>query len=145
MRDETYLDKATINFKTSKILLKYMTDDSMINIVGYHLQQSTELALKYLHEVKGIKYNKTHDIDDLLKVLAVTENPITFSYLDRWRDTLTAWESKTRYVKNFLLEVRDIEAYIPLLERLLKECNDIYVEAVNNNPIEKLRKLNGSI
>ncbi len=48
-------------------LYRYKTDDAiLLNIVGYHLQQAVELALKHCLEMEGKDYPKTHDINDLL-------------------------------------------------------------------------------
>lgn len=145
MKNETLLDKACSNFNLAKdILSKLAHDEYYLNFIAYHLQQSTEVALKRVHEVNGVKFEKTRNIGDLLSILSKMEPPILFPYLKRWKDTVTLWESQTRYVKNFMLELEDIEEYIPLLERLLDDCKEMSLE-YTNNPIEQLRGLNNKI
>lgn len=71
----TLFDKAVTNFNSANILRKYAeADESQLNIIAYHLQQSVEFAIKYLLEMDGIIYPKTHDIDQL--VLIANENNV---------------------------------------------------------------------
>ena len=68
--NETYLDIAKQNLKAATAIQQaYPNDDGMINFVGYHLQQTIELALKHILDINAIKFPKTHEIGDLVELL----------------------------------------------------------------------------
>ena len=63
MKDETLLDKALLNLTAAQSLLSVDTDDdAMLNMVGYHLQQSAELFLKHFLETESTGFPFTYDI-----------------------------------------------------------------------------------
>ena len=69
MLANTYYEKALSNFKTAKIIFSHADgDDEQINIVGYHLQQAIELAIKHIFALNGVPFQKTHDIDQLINI-----------------------------------------------------------------------------
>lgn len=46
---ETLLDMADTQYRIAKVLYKSIgEDEAFINAIGYHLQQSAELAIKHL-------------------------------------------------------------------------------------------------
>ena len=69
MLANTYYEKALSNFKTAKIVFNFASDDEeQLNIVGYHLQQAIELAIKHILALNGVPFQKTHDIDQLINI-----------------------------------------------------------------------------
>lgn len=99
-----------------------LEDDVYLNLVGYLLQQSLELALKHILETNGIKYPKTHSIRDLAEMLPDdydTSDVIPMS------DTITTWESKTRYIKNFRLSKTQLEEGFKVIGK--------FIDTIGNN------------
>lgn len=127
---ETLLDRALRNFKAAQVNYQYRTDDEFfLNLTGYLLQQATELALKHVLEINGIKYPRTHNIDELLGLL-----PVSLGYrldnLFMMSGTITNWESKSRYIKNYFLEERQIELGFSVVEEFLR---DVGVSHLNDS------------
>ena len=102
-KSETLWDKAKANYLAAKTLYTVHGDDEgILNFVGYHLQQAAELYLKDLLENAGVDYPRTHEIAELLDLCVdVGVVPNQYDFLFSQSDTLTVWESKTRYVKNY--------------------------------------------
>lgn len=124
MKDETLLDRAFSNFKAAKMNWKAVgQDDFFINLTGYLLQQSLELYLKHYLEINGIRYPYTHDIGTLIDLL-----PESFEIDERlqlYAGTITSWESKTRYIKNYFLEKKNVQRGFELIEPLFVENSDL--------------------
>lgn len=119
MLANTYYDKALSNFKTARIIYKTAAnDDEQLNIVGYHIQQSIELAIKHILAMHGMSFQKTHDLDQLI-VLAKSNNIELYlpEYLQEKADVISLWETKTRYVIGFKVELNRIEKALIELER----------------------------
>lgn len=88
-------------------LYRYKTDDAiLLNIVGYHLQQAVELALKHCLEMEGKDYPKTHDINDLLAHFSAAADWETLELL---APKITELETRTRYDKDFSANVKIVE------------------------------------
>lgn len=113
---KTLLDKAKTNYHTCNIILERATDDEeLLNIVGYHLQQAVELAIKYLLERNGVEYPKVHDIGQLFN-LARDHNIVlddSDDYIEDHADMFTTWEVKTRYILNYSLDLQHIQKVMP--------------------------------
>lgn len=113
---KTLLDKAKTNYHTCNIILERATDDEeLLNIVGYHLQQAVELAIKYLLERNGVEYPKVHDIGQLFN-LARDHNIVlddSDDYIEDHADMFTTWEVKTRYILNYSLDLQHIQKAMP--------------------------------
>lgn len=125
---KTLLEGAKANYLAAEHLLTIKLDDeNMINIIGYHLQQALELGIKHMLEINGIKYPKTHDITDLIS-LVPEEFQNIFSDVEVYSEVITMWESKTRYVKNFLLACKSIEKIKPLINQCLINIDQIVGE-----------------
>lgn len=123
---QTLFDKAVTNFNSANILRKYAeTDESQLNIIAYHLQQSVEFAIKYLLEMNGVIYPKTHDIDQL--ILIANENNVNLqlpeSLIDK-AEMLTLWEQKSRYVLGYKIDLKKIDGIIPKIDAYLKKLSD---------------------
>lgn len=133
--DETLLDIAESNLKVAELLYQKKTDDEFfLNITGYHLQQSIELALKHYLETNAIEYPKTHNINDLLDLVPESEQK-QFEYLDGIADSVTQLESKTRYIKNYRVSERIIKRAMKSAETLIKQ-----IRSIECNYKEKLNK-----
>ena len=76
-----------------------------------------ELALKHHLELSGIDYPRTHDIDSLLTLCEAG----LFSEIEPWAGTITAMESKTRYIKNYRLSLRKVEQIMTIAADLIKQ------------------------
>lgn len=125
---ETLYDRARSNYKFACKNFEFKTDDEFrLNLVGYLLQQALELHLKHLLEINGIRYPKTQNIEELLYLL-LEEVPHGKDYfissdlnaLELFSGTITSWESKTRYIKNFFVEERQIKKGVSLIGSILK-------------------------
>ena len=92
-------------------------------MVGYHLQQAVELALKYLLEQDGIEYPKTHDVDQLIRMGREAAVELHLSeYVGDHAEMFSQWEARSRYVVAYAIEARKAE-------RALQEVDD-YLAAV---------------
>ena len=122
----TLFDKAVTNFNSANILRKYAeTDESQHNIIAYHLQQSVEFAIKYLLEMDGVIYPKTHDIDQLIMI--ANENNVDLQLSDSLTDKaemLTLWEQKSRYVLGYKIDLKKIDNIIPKIDSYLNKLSD---------------------
>lgn len=120
---ETLFDKAIQNFNVAKIIYSTTAtdDEAYLNYVGYHLQQSVELTIKYILEMNGIEYPKSHDIEQLIR-LANRNNVNLFltEYIEEHSEMFSSWEAKTRYILNYRLEEKKINKAIDALEKYLK-------------------------
>lgn len=110
MSDQTLFDKAVSNYNTALILQRYMgEDEAQLNAAAYHLQQSVELAVKYLLEMSGVEYPKTHDIEQLIRL--ARENKVELylpEYIDDHAEMFSQWEAKTRYIIGYLVEEKKV-------------------------------------
>ena len=128
MSNETLFDKAKQNLNVAKaIYSSFSNDEAYLNYAAYHIQQALELSVKYLLEMNGVVYPKTHDIDQLIQ-LADNKgvNLYLSEYLDDHSEMFSLWEARTRYILNYRVENRKIqraltetEIYIDELDRLI--------------------------
>jgi len=121
---ETLLSKAIDNFNIAEIIMNNINDDneSLLNQVAYHLQQTLELSLKYELEMNGVEYTKTHDIEQLIKIGKDNNVELTLSeYIVDHAEMFSAWEAKSRYVLGYLVERTKIEKSIIELRKHIKK------------------------
>lgn len=97
---ETLLTRARHNHKVAKSLWNVMGSDELyLNNIGYLLQQSVELAIKYIMETNGVSYPLTHDIEQLSRIARKGNVDLMLTeYIAEHEEMFTAWESKTRYI-----------------------------------------------
>jgi len=118
MTAETYYDKALANFKIAKLVIRVCRDDvEQLNIAGYHIQQAIELAIKHIFAINGAVIIKTHDIDQLIR--QAEENNIDLmlpEYIVDQSEAISNWESKTRYILGYALEIKKIEKALEALD-----------------------------
>lgn len=127
MLANTYYEKALSNLKTAKIIYKMAAnDDEQLNIIGYHIQQSIEFAIKHILALHGIAFQKTHDLDQLI-VLSKNNGVELFlpEYLKEKADVISLWETKTRYVIGFRVEQSRIEKALIELEKYFGTLSSI--------------------
>ncbi len=126
--DETLLSKAYTNFRAAELLINTdLGDEGTLNIAGYLMQQTVELSLKHIIEMNGFDYPKTHDISVLLdnideKCTHKVDNDI-IDKLYLMSGTITQMESKTRYIKNYLVSKRNILQVKDLITILLPQVD----------------------
>lgn len=122
---ETLLDIAERNFKAGVNNWRtFANDDAMLNIVGYHFQQTVELALKHVLETHAVKYPRTHDIGDLLELIP-PQYPNIFGDIEKYANKITALEAKTRYIKGYRTKVELIQVIYEITEKLLQDIEDV--------------------
>ncbi|MDO4198442.1 MAG: HEPN domain-containing protein [Erysipelotrichaceae bacterium] len=129
---KSLFDKALSNFDCARIIRKNISneDEELINLVGYHLQQSVELSIKYTLEINGIKYPNVHRIEDLIKL--ANDNNINLhinEYIEEHDALLSSWEANTRYIVGYLIELKKVDKAISEIEIYFKNLIDLY----NNN------------
>ena len=128
MSDDTLLDIAKRNLEIAILIYETKQDDeAFLNIVGYHLQQSVEIGLKHYLETHGIKYSKTHDIQELLSLIP-DDDMERFDRIEDLAGTITQLESKTRYIKNYRVSKRTIDKIFPVADSLLKDMSKLKKE-----------------
>jgi HEPN domain-containing protein len=93
MGEISLYSRALSDFNAGRILLNHLdTDENIIDIVGYHLQQSVEKLLKFQIEMQGDVFPFTHDISVLMDF--VDNIP---EWLREHSETLMKYGVKTRY------------------------------------------------
>lgn len=96
-------------------------DDVAPSYAAYHVSQSVEKILKVCLKEYGVNYTKTHRIEDLLVLLPEGQSLIAPEYLDWLEDqavTLYDWESKTRYVEDYIVTRRHVQRVYDGAQRL---------------------------
>ncbi len=66
---EILLKKAETDLQGAEVLYKSDNEFLDVEIVFFHLQQSIEKFLKAVLSYRGIHYTKTHDLEQLFKLL----------------------------------------------------------------------------
>ncbi len=132
MKSETFLDKAVQDYNFSVNAWNHKLDDeAYLNNIGYFLQQSVELAMKYTLEKNGVEYAKTHDIEQLLyKAHKSGIDMHAGEYIEEHAEMLTSWEAKTRYVVDYRIEMHKIEDAIEEVGEYLERLRTLEVEEI---------------
>jgi len=94
-----WLKIAKSNLKAGKIDLTLIDDEIRYEEVCYNLQQSVEKSLKALLVSKNIKFPRTHDISDLLKLLTKSNIEVPENILDA--SILTYYAVQARYPDDY--------------------------------------------
>lgn len=134
MNNETLFDKAKQNFKVAESIYSTIAinDEAYLNYVGYHIQQALELSIKYMLEMNGVNYPKTHDIDQLIRLANINNVELYLNeYIDDHSEMFSLWEARTRYILNYRLEKRKIErsltetkSYLDVIEKMISHHLD---------------------
>ena len=124
MKEETLFDRGISNYNVALVLRENVSGDEMfLNHIGYHLQQSLELVLKFILEQNGVEYPNTHDIEQL--IMLGENNGVDMyltEYVEDHGEMFSQWEAKSRYVLGYMIEQKKID-------RAIKEL-DIYFAKV---------------
>ena len=130
MSERSLLDISINNYNSAFVLYQNLWgDEAELNIVGFHLQQCLEICVKYLLELEGIRYPKTHDIEVLERLALDNSVDLHFSeYLHEHTEMFSAWEAKSRYIIDYVLEKEKVQKALKELETYLKEIS-VYVES----------------
>lgn len=134
MNNETLFDKAKQNLKVAESIYSTIAinDEAYLNYVGYHIQQALELSIKYMLEMNGVNYPKTHDIDQLIRLANINNVELYLNeYIDDHSEMFSLWEARARYILNYRLEKRKIErsltetkSYLDVIEKMISHHLD---------------------
>lgn len=103
-------------------------DEAFLNGIAYHLQQSVEKLLKAFLECKGVTVPNTHDIYKLVRMSRQNgSNIVLTSWLEDRADTLTRWETDTRYNMDYSVEAQKVQEGLEEIRNLF-EMNGIKEE-----------------
>ena len=124
---ETLLTKAEANYNIAVMIYKQMTGDEIyLNYVGYNLQQATEILIKYQIELSGHTPRKTHDIRMLLQFARANEIDLVLDpFIVTHADSITMWESQTRYILNYRVELDLINQGLKAIGATLKKLKNL--------------------
>ena len=137
-------DIAALNFEAALHIYRIKdSDPAFLNIVGYHLQQSIEIALKHLLEVNGREIFRTHDIDDLLVRTRDLFEDDDIELLEFLAPKITQFATSSKYDKNFLADIKLINKIIDVADGLLKliKSKDKINEQIAENEILMEQKM----
>ena len=134
MNNETLFDKAKQNLKVAESIYSTIAinDEAHLNYVGYHIQQALELSIKYMLEMNGVNYPKTHDIDQLIRLANINNVELYLNeYIDDHSEMFSLWEARTHYILNYRIEKRKIErsltetkSYLDVIEKMISHHLD---------------------
>jgi len=99
-------------------------DEDFMDIACYHSQQAIEKLLKFIIEISGEDYPKTHDIARLCVVIEILPNITLPDTLIMMSETLTLWEATSRYRDIFKATTRQLVIAQEIFDELLSiiEC-----------------------
>lgn len=114
------MNLADCDYKACVYNEQFLPDEFAVRIVTYHLQQAIKKSLKAIIMFNGGHPSFTHDIDKLVNhAISLGEHFVTNT--DEITDTLTLWESKSRY-----------DPYITFKDSKYKKAKAFYVELSKN-------------
>ncbi len=128
------LDKARKDYNVVKELYR-INDEMYLDICCYHIQQAIEKILKCSIELKGSRYEFTHNIARLYQdFIACGWEEIRD--LQLMAGTLTDWEAGSRYKESFFATTADLqtamELYQTLEEKIKQYLEDLETEEGDN-------------
>jgi len=104
-------------------------DDAYLDETCYNLQQTIELALKYIVEMNGEEYIENHDVRAQMNTL--DRLGVAFPAKDLLRkmaSTLNSWEAESRYNDDFTAVIEDVDDARMIAKELIDYCEKIVVE-----------------
>lgn len=105
-------------------------DDTYLDSCCYVLQQSVEMALKYLVEMAGERYAENHDLRANLNILARADYSFPFEKEIRSKAKLLyEWESESRYRESFVAAVQDVQEVFELARGMIRYLDELVVPA----------------
>ena len=120
------INLADFDFKTCETMEAHFPDEFAVRTAAYHLQQAVEKILKAVILFGGENPAFTHDIGRLADHCSKLGISLG-DELENVADTLTLWESKSRYDPyiTFTQKKYDMakQAYINILQKLKQEIS----------------------
>lgn len=121
--------KAKTKVKSVDLVMSYL-EDTQFNFsseICFSIQQILEFTIKYVLEVKGVKYRRTHDIAYLFDLLSsVCELSDVAIQLRNIADEITTWEESALYDESFIIEPDTVRETYSLVKRFYEEVNSKY-------------------
>lgn len=121
--------KAKTKVKSVELVMSYL-EDTQFNFsseICFSIQQILEFTIKYVLEVKGVKYRRTHDIAYLFDLLSsVCELSDVAIQLCSVAAEITTWEESALYDESFTIEPNTVREMYSLVKRFYEEVNDKY-------------------
>ena len=120
---ELFLYKATVDLNSAKYLLSGYENENLdidIEKIYFELQQSAEKLLKSMLCSYGVKFPKSHDIEQLIELC--TENNITLEDDIEILIELSDYAVEGRY-SIIHDDINESNKYIKILENIVKKNN----------------------
>lgn len=116
MKEDTLLLRAEKDIWVAETIFNVLTgDECEVNFIAYHLQQALEKCLKFQLEIKGVPYPFTHEISKLWKADGEVKESLT-GELREESETISNWESQGRYIKGYLVSMKDAKNMLKLIK-----------------------------
>jgi HEPN domain-containing protein len=124
-----FINLSECDFKACQAMEASFPDEYAIRIVTYHLQQAVEKILKAVILYYGETPAFTHDIARLAEH-CVNLGAVLPEEIEDISDTLTLWESKSRY-----------DPYISFSKKKYDIAKNVY-EKIHSKLLEEIAKFN---
>lgn len=105
---------------------KRYVGDAYVDATCFNIQQSMEMALKYLIELSGNSYPRSHRIEALISVL--DNIGVNAFQIDEIRDKAamySRWESDSMYLDDFVVLSSDVLEAFQLAKDLIEYTKSI--------------------
>lgn len=107
-------------------------DDTYVDDACFNIQQSMEMTLKYLIELSGNLYPKSHRIESLISVLdGIGASAPQVDAIRNKAALYSAWEAESRYLDDFSALSSDVLEAIPLAKDLIEYAKSVSRRSVN--------------
>ena len=104
-------------------------DDAFVDDCCFNLQQSIELALKYLVELNGENYIENHDIRAQINKLKQIGAYIPCEEkLRLYAALINSWEVESRYNDSFVAIKDDIDEIKVIADKVIEYCSSLVKE-----------------
>lgn len=111
---------------TSGLILSHLTGDEIdLNLASYHIEQTLEKCIKFQLEMQGVKYERTQNISDLVEINEKIGDEMPLE-LKAELGLIIDWEGKTRYIKDYFVELRTINRVLPKVKAYLSTVKEKY-------------------
>ena len=123
-----------IKGKEDLVAAKYLLDgfnnhnlELNLEIIFFHLQQSSEKLIKALLDFNGIKFPRTHDLGDLIQLMRDSDINIDIVLDDLIELSDFAVEGRYAIIND---DLDDSEKYISIIENLLSTTKRIIYDKI---------------
>ena len=112
-------DRAKSDLQSARLIISQeASDELLLDVAPYHVQQGVEKLLKFSLATKGERPKHTHDIAILAEQLESAGDEIP-AWLNENIDTLNSYATKTRYGSNIVGTKTKITQLLGLAEEFL--------------------------